>query len=206
MSDSLLDRALQMLTDGPFLMLGAPVADQQPVHWQAAPAAHEPQPQPHEFATWLPRDALAFSVMCIPHPLSEGETAFVLYDQERRALYYLRRDAWLPKGVCPPHTTLLAHFVEDAVAEHVTRGNLLVFDILRYRGDSTAGMDAAARYALLRRVGEGFNTAVMSMQWAGELGALRAFLATGGITHPVRAPLVLGCEPLRPVALVDSAE
>ena len=152
-------------------------------------------------STWRPEGGLFFTIMCIPDPLVRGATVQIVHDQETGAQYYLQRPAWIPD--LPVNTSLLGQFVIDVI-DGTERPNLMVFDILRHDSQDMTGVAPGVRYKLLRSISEGFNVSIMTLQWVGEYGAVRAFIADNRefkrLPHGIKYALVLAQDPLSPLS------
>jgi hypothetical protein len=96
-------------------------------------------------------------------------------------------------NACAPHTVFLCQCMRDTRPE-LGPPRLLVVDLLRDGGKSTAFISARGRYARLRELEPVLAPGAVALQWCGEKEALNAAFL-GSLPHPVQALVAVGDAP-----------
>ena len=147
------------------------------------------------YGTWRPQHSSLFTLI----QTNMKET--MVYCHEDGVLYHASPSVQLAPET-PPYTALLTQWCEDRVANPSPRGpdteqHLLVFDLL-----STEEQRPHVRGAHLRAMEHLLPKPICTVQWAGDVHALKTFIhtlphaAVAAIAH-TRNPLVLAEYPIR---------
>lgn len=189
------------LVGGPFLMPCAAMNDLRKLQPRVRRPG-EAAAAPDAFATWQVEGEIFYSLVCVPDPASPGgqHNVMLLYDHEKGGMHYLRRNLWF--SGCPPDTILLAHFIWDDIGG-AYHANFLIFDAVRWAGESLAGTPAWERYARLRTLSLNTNT-IITLQFVGNQTAVEDFIAKvrageNSLPHTVKRCITLTDDPYQPV-------
>lgn len=152
-------------------------------------------------ATWLIEGEIFYSILCIQDPVgSPGQPIMLLYDHQSKSICYLRRDLWINN--CPINTILLAHFIWDQIDNTISTPKLLIFDTLKWAGQSMINKSANDRYDRLLTL-ELRSENIISLQFVGEYHAVKKFIqdVENGmiqLPHNIKCCIQLTNHPLQP--------
>eukprot|EP00961_Rhodomonas_salina_P291464 3932026-Rhodomonas_salina.1 len=191
---------LAVIAGGPFLM---PMASHGLLRKFNAKAGNERHFPGREYGTWLIEGECLFTLICIKDPSSHDSShkSMLLYDHDTDSLHYLRRNLWIED--CPEGTAMLAHFIYDTVGHNEYRPNLMVFDIIQWKGEMVSNTSPRQRFELIRTL-KFDPCSILTLQFVGEYNAVRKFQeeANQGKTflpHKIKTCICMTMDPFTPM-------